>query len=244
VAEILSTALIRYDAYGRPQKRVSVVVDAKTRTLIATGDPKELQGASVIIEQLDASLGTQPARQMKVLQVKAGRVADLSSKVRQLYNDQIKTQPDLGLADALILDDTASNQLILAGSEEQIQLIERIVKELQNSQASEESRVTRIFDLAQSEDIQRLTSMVQGLYQEHWKTKEASDPPDAQIMPDSKNARLVVTGRTNHLAEIASILQQLTAPSTNNEVRETRVYDLNTSTAGELSTTVNMLYRE
>src|SRR5262249_20835159 len=41
VAEILATSLVRYDAYGKPQKRAAVSVDAKTRTLIVTGDPKE-----------------------------------------------------------------------------------------------------------------------------------------------------------------------------------------------------------
>ena len=69
VAQILDTSLVRYDAYGRTQKRVSVVTDAKTRTIIASGDPKELQSAAVIIEQLDASLGEQPERVMRVLAV-------------------------------------------------------------------------------------------------------------------------------------------------------------------------------
>jgi len=40
VAEILSTSLVRFDAYGRQQKRATVSVDTKTRTLIVTGDPK------------------------------------------------------------------------------------------------------------------------------------------------------------------------------------------------------------
>ena len=38
VSEILTSSLVRYDAYGRPQKRATVSVDVKTRTLIVTGD--------------------------------------------------------------------------------------------------------------------------------------------------------------------------------------------------------------
>ena len=49
VSEILTTSLVRYDAYGRPQKRATVSVDAKTRTLIVTGDPKELTSVATII---------------------------------------------------------------------------------------------------------------------------------------------------------------------------------------------------
>ena len=84
VVEILGTALVRYDAYGRPQKRVSVVTDPKTRTIIATGDPKELQSAAVIIEQLDTSLGAQAGRSMRVLAVKDRSVGELGSKVRSV----------------------------------------------------------------------------------------------------------------------------------------------------------------
>ena len=68
------------DAYGRPQKRASVVVDAKTRTLIATGDPKELQAASVIIDQIDA-LGVRGERKMKVVPVKGTRAADFATRL-------------------------------------------------------------------------------------------------------------------------------------------------------------------
>src|SRR6185436_8621150 len=122
VAEILSTALVRFDAYGRPQKRASVSVDAKSRTLIVTGDPKELQGVSVIIEQLDTSLGTQSERKMKVLSLKQGRAGEVLGKVRQLYNDQLTAQPELGTTDILLMDDSTSNQLILAGSDAQLNL--------------------------------------------------------------------------------------------------------------------------
>src|SRR6185369_9676176 len=105
VAEILSSAMVRFDAYGRPQKRASVSVDAKSRTLIVTGDPKELQGVSVIIEQLDTSLGAQPERKMKVVTVKQGKAGELSPRLRQLYADQLTAQPDLGTTEALILED-------------------------------------------------------------------------------------------------------------------------------------------
>ncbi|HYE30915.1 MAG TPA: secretin N-terminal domain-containing protein [Methylomirabilota bacterium] len=243
VAEILSSALIRYDAYGRPQKRVSVVVDGQTRTLIATGDAKELQGVSVIIEQLDASLGAQPARQMKVLQVKAPRLSEFSAKVRQLYADQIKTQPELTLADALILDDASSNQMILAGSEAQLALIEKIVTELQNTQASQEPRITQMIPVANAEDISRVMPTVQQLYQEHWKSKDANDPADAQLIADARNSRLIVTGRTNHVAAIARLVEQVSS-STNTEPRETRIYELKNSVAADLSTTLRAMYLE
>jgi type II secretion system protein D len=243
VSEILSTALVRYDAMGRPQKRVSVVVDAKSRTLIASGDPKELQSASVIIEQLD-SIGAQPERKMKVLPVKSGRSADLSTKLRQLYLDQVKSQPELTVTDALFMDDASSNQIIVAGNEVQMGLIEKILGQLQEHSVTQGPRETKIFEIGQAEEVTRLQTLVQRLYQDQWKSKEASDPPDAVIMPDSRNGRLIVTGKADHIREIEGIIAKVGSPWAAGAERETRVYDLNTTSAGELAVTVRTLYLE
>jgi len=244
VAEILQTALVRYDAYGRPQKRVSVSVDPKTRTIIATGDPKELQSASVIIEQLDSSLGTQAERQMKVVALGASRVSDISAKLRQLYADQIKSHPEMGTADALILDDATSNQIILAGSAPQLELLQKIVADLQSAFTSQGARETRMLSVARADDVTRLLPTVQQLYQERWRDKSPADPADAQILPDAKNSRFIVTARTNHIAEIQNILAKLQDGAAAPEPRDTRVYDLTTASALELSTTVKTLYQE
>ncbi len=135
--------------------------------LIATGDPKDLQGASVMIEQMD-SLGAQPERKMKVLPIKAGRVAELTSKVRQLYQDQAKNLPELGVSDAMFLEDPASNQMIVTGTDAQMKVIERIIQELQSSQAGLPARETAIYDLGSNDELQRLQPMVQQLYKDRW----------------------------------------------------------------------------
>ncbi len=242
VSQILSSALVRYDSYGRPQKRISVVADAKSRTLIATGDPKELQGLSVIIEQLD-SAGAQPERKMKVVQLKSGRAAEMSPQLRQLYNDQIKSQPDIGTTEILILEDTPSNQLIISATEAQLALLEKILGELQTAQANQPQRETKMIDVGQSDELQRLLPMVQQLYQDRWRDKGAGDPADAQIISDPKNARFIVTAKTNHIAEIEAIVAQLRAGITN-APRDTRIFDLTTASAVELAATLRSLYLE
>jgi len=243
VAEILSTALVRYDAYGRPQKRTTVSVDSKTRTLIVTGDPKELQGVSLIIEQLDQSLGTQDGRAMKVLSLAQGRAVTLVPKLRQLLADRIKSQPELGTDETLILEEPDSNQLILAGSPSQLAAVEQIVNELQTAQGAQAARETRFFDLGSAAELERLQPLVQQLYRIR-STNNPSDRPDAVFIPDTKNARLIVTARTNHLTEISRILTQLQGDQPILTARETRVIDLTTANAAELSTTVRTLYQE
>lgn len=241
VSEILTTSLVRYDAYGRPQKRATVSVDAKTRTLIVTGDPKELGSVATIIEQLDQSLGAQPDRKMKVLTLKQGKVAELVGKVRQLYNDQLTAQPDLATTDILMMEDVTSNQLLLAGNERQIALVEQILENLQAAAMTRGERETKFIEVGQVDELNRLMPLVQQLYQERWKHREAGDPADAFIMTDPKNGRFIVTGRTNHLGEIEKIVDQLRATEASTP-RDTRIYDLSTANAAELATTVRSLY--
>ena len=244
VAEILTSSLVRYDAYGRPQKRATVSVDAKTRTLIVTGDPKELQGVSLIIEQLDQSLGSQPERKTRVVTLRQGKAASMSTKVRQLYNDRVKSQPELGTSDLLILEETESNQLIVSGNDAQLQLVDQLVSELQSAQVIRAARETRLLDVGSIDELTRLQPLVQQLYMDRVKGRDTSDPADAQIISDPKNARFIVTGRSNHIAEIEGILAQLRGRDSQFEARETRIFDLATASAVELSGTVRTLYLE
>ncbi len=243
VAEILGTSLVRYDAFGRAQKRATVSVDAKTRTLIVTGDPKELQGVSLIIEQLDQSLGDQPERHMKVITLRQGRAATLVRRVRQLYADRIKSQPDLGTSEVLMIEEPESNQMILAGNDAQLKVVGQIVEELQSAQVSRAARETRMIEVGTVDELTRIQPLVQQLYTDRWKGRDASDPADAQIIADPKNARFIVSGRTNQLSEIAAIIDQLRAQSAA-AARETRIFELTTATAAELSATVRTLYQE
>jgi len=241
VSEILTSSLVRYDAYGRPQKRATVSVDVKTRTLIVTGDPKELSSVATIIEQLDQSLGAQPDRKMKVVTLKQGKVGELMAKVRQLYNDQLTAQPELSTTDMLMLEDAASNQLILAGSEKQLALVERILEDLQAAATARGERETKFIEVGQVEELSRLQPLVQQLYTERWKNRDSSDPADASIIIDSKNGRFIVTARTNHIAEIERIVVQLRTTELG-APRDTRIYDLSTANAAELAVTVKSLY--
>ena len=235
VMEIISTALVRYDAYGRQQKRVSVVVDAKSRTLIATGDPKELQGVSVIIEQID-SVGALPERTMKVIQIKNAAAAELTAKVRQLYQDQIKSQPELGVADALIMEDAASNQIITAGSEAQIKLIEQILSQLQDPNAAQLPRETRVYDL-NTTSAGELATTVRMLYDEQLKARPVPVANRAVVLPDVAANRLVVAGVSNELVAIDEIVKQL--DKVDAQTGRTRVFKLKTAEARQVASVLS-----
>jgi len=243
VAEVLTTALVRFDALGRAQKRVSVSVDEKTRTLIVTGDAKELAAVPAIIEQLDQSLGEQPTRKIQTVQLNSATPNTLLSQARKLYDDQIKTQPELTVSELLVMDDASGSQLILAGSDAQLKLFTRILDDLQKLQVTPGERVTKSFDLGPADEVTRLVPLVRSFYEEKWRTRPLSDPADATFLPDTRNGRVIVTGRTNHLVEIEALLGQLRDGAAM-EPRATRFFDLTSSDAGMLVATLRPLYLE
>ena len=243
VAEVLTTALVRFDAAGRAQKRVSVSVDAKTRTLIVTGDAKELAAVPAIIEQLDQSLGEQPARKIQTVQLSSATPNTLLSQARKLYDDQVRTQPELTVAELLVMDDATGSQLILAGNDAQLKLFTKILDDLQKLQPAPAERSTKSFDLGPADEVTRLLPLVRSLYEERWRTRPLSDPADATFLPDTRNGRVIVTARTNHLVEIEAILAQVRGPA-GTEVRETRFFDLTSGDAIGVAATLKTLYTE
>ena len=243
VAEVLTTALVRYDAAGRVQRRVTVSVDAKTRTLIVTGDAKELSAVPAIIEQLDQSLGEQPTRKIQVVQLSSTTPNTLLSQARKLYDDQVKNQPELTVAELLVMDDATGSQLILAGNDAQLKLFSRILDDLQKLQPAPADRTTKMFDLGPADEVIRLVPLVRSLYEERWRTRPLSDPADATFLPDTRNGRVIVTARTNHLVEIETILAQVRGPAAS-EVRETRFFDLTSGDALGVALTLKTLYTE
>ncbi len=234
VVEILGTALVRYDAYGRAQKRVSVVTDAKTRTIIATGDPRELQSAAVIIEQLDASLGEQPGRAMRVLAVKDRSAAELATKVRQIYLDRAGNEADLGTSEPLILDDATSNQIIIAGTEKQLSAIDEITQTLQKS-GEPGGRRARVFALERTS----AASLVTMLSQVYAKQVAGDEPSERVVVSVGGNDRaLVVEAPEATLARIDELVKGLDQPGPEgaNVIQTVR---LNKSRAEDMAESVN-----
>ena len=233
VAEILSTALVTYDSYGRPRKRVSVSVDPKSRTIIAAGDPKELQGVSVIIDQLDSTLGGQPERRMKVLPATMGKASELLTKVRAVYDDQVKAQPELAASDVLMLEDSASNQIILAGSDKQLKLIEDIAAQLETAAMAQDARETRVYELT-STAAPELATTVRALYQEAIKSHPTAPASQAMLLPDVNANRLIVLATTNDLKMIDDIIQKI--DKTEAQTGRTRVFKLKSAEAQQVAT--------
>ena len=78
---------------------ISAVSDPKSNTLIVSGEPEDLQAASVIIEQLD-NLTDKPDRAVQVFTLVNSTADTVSTQAKEVYLDQMKGKTELGDADA------------------------------------------------------------------------------------------------------------------------------------------------
>jgi type II secretory pathway component GspD/PulD (secretin) len=200
VASMLSSALTKLDAYGRAQPRVSVGADARNSMLIVSGEPKDLQAAAVIIEQMDAA-GATEQRQMRIIALKSGVASDVSTKLRQVLYGAVEREG--GAADALILGDDASNRLIITATEAHLKLIEEIVKQFQEG-GEGAGRQMRIIGL-QKQSAASVAAMISQLFSRQMQSSEAGVRLTVTASPDDRT--LVVDGPTQTFNEVEQLVK-------------------------------------
>ena len=89
--------------------------DPKSNSLIVSGEPEDLQAASVIVEQLD-NLTDKPNRAVQVFTLVNSPADVAATQAKEVYMDQMKGKTELGDADAMIMADASGNRLIVTAN--------------------------------------------------------------------------------------------------------------------------------
>jgi type II secretion system protein D len=231
-------------AQGRNARPASIVANATNTRLAVVGTPEQFEAIEQIVATIESERAPMP-RQTKIFEL--GRLTEVHRVLplaQQLYQTQIRSEPQAGPADAQMISDGWSGRLIVSARQDQMPAIEEIIQRLQRDLTAHSERETRTFELGSPQEVSRLLPLVQQLYQDELKDKGDSDPADARMLPDTQGGRLIVTARPSHLKQIETILSQLGGGGLRAEPRETRVYDLTSASAAELAMTVRTLYQE
>lgn len=89
-------------------------VDAKARTLMISGEAKDLQAAEQIVTQLDATTTREP-RDLQILNIPQGSASEAVARLRPLVIDQLKAAGNA--ADLILIpDDNQSGVLVTANA--------------------------------------------------------------------------------------------------------------------------------
>jgi type II secretory pathway component GspD/PulD (secretin) len=154
--------------------------------LIVSGPPKDIQSAAVIIEQLDGVPAKEP-RQMQIVALKSGVASEIATRVKMLYQDQVKGIQGGGIADAIVLGDDSSGRLIVTASETHMKLITDIIGKLEEA-GDASGRQLRVLVL-QRNSASSISQMLTNLFSRQVTSK---DPTDRLVLSPAADGRTIV----------------------------------------------------
>ena len=124
---------------------VKVLVDARSNSLVLSGEPDAVEAASKVITQLDTSADAQP-REMRVMELKQGDAAAIAALATPLVNEMLKSQRGPEFTPSVkIIADAAANRLIISGPRNELLAVNTIVEQL--DQAPEGAGGAKVFKL-------------------------------------------------------------------------------------------------
>lgn len=236
LARLLSDALVRPGYRPRNIPQFKVTVDPRTKDLILMGIPGDVEQATDIATQLDSN---QPAQRiLRMIPVKSSRPTEMAPKLRQVYQDQIKNQPGVGVAEAVIMGDDFNGRLIVTATETQLSLIEELTKKLDTDQPAQ--RTLRAFTLKSNRPTD-FAQKIRSLYQEQVKNQPGAAASEPLIMGDDVAGRLLVTATESQLKAIEDLVKQLDE-DTDHPTRQLKAITLKHASAASVATMVSQLF--
>ncbi len=210
--EDTSNSFMRYYRFSRYRpsnapKQFNASADASTRTVIVSGEPKDVLAAASIIEQLDQPTDAAP-RKMRVIEVGPGEANEVAQQVRSLFEDQARTRPGLRENDILVMDGSNGDRIIVSGNDEQLAVVDEIVKTISPEEAPAVARETKVYDI-KAGDADDIGDVVRDLYAKQLKSRKTRPEAEALILDDRSTNRLIVSAIPEEMKAIDSIITQL-----------------------------------
>ncbi len=208
LAGVIGEAVAKLDAKGRRQKSLLVAADARTRSLIISGSPADIQIAASLIEKLDTQ-APQPTDELRIFELKNARAEEIAGTIRealpgkQVGYDSRRKRPIIEKR-AKITPDRVTNRLIVSAPADEMADVEKLLGVLDRAGVS--AGETRIFPLKVA-DAQQLTDVIANAVvtvDERGRAKKS-----LAVTADARTNSLIVTGPAGDIQAAARLIEQL-----------------------------------
>jgi type II secretion system protein D len=199
------------DPAAKDEDRVILAADARTNALIVSTSPKSFS----ILESMLKALDTEQANStvgLHVVPVTGANVEQLAPKIDKLMKERIAASQRSGevrspLDTFSIESDVASNLLIVASSEENLQLVKELVKTLSEGSAVIAGAArTDVIQLKSGRASDVATTLRQ-LYVDKENAKRGTD--SVGVLPNERLNALVVTGTDSDIEQMRALVTRL-----------------------------------
>lgn len=236
MANVLNRYLNTYREKRRGGPNPSVFVDGHNNSLVVCGTKGDIEQASALIEQIDINQDREP-RIVKVFSAKSSDPYELMNRLRLIYNDQLKSKPEVGAPDAVFLPDYSANSITVAASESHMELLEELLELLLGESASANSEFRQFLLKGTSPD------MVQNALQMIFNRETRARGARPWVYPDWRGNKIFVYGRPSDIAKAEQIISELDGATAEN-VREMKIFTVKAQDMWTFSEQVQQLYRD
>ncbi|MEX0742395.1 MAG: secretin N-terminal domain-containing protein, partial [Phycisphaeraceae bacterium] len=226
------------DRRGRVQARVSVGADARSNTVIVSGERDDLQAAAMIIEQLDGIV-EQADRDLRIFELQSeGKADELAQQTQELYLDQLKTRVEPGVGDARFIADPDTNRLIVTAEVSHLEIIQQIIEKLDAS-GEKSGRQMRV--LAVNGSAGALVGVISQMMADRVEAPTVAERLIVSAGPDDRS--LVIHAPRNTIERVEELVQSLDDPERSHGLA-IRSYFVPEGDVAELAPTLARLFSE
>ena len=222
------------EAQANPQSAPKLIADASGKQIIVLASAEDMARVTNLVQQLDNASTSATARQFRSVELYSRNTSELTPLVQQLYQEQLKGQPEPAGGPATLLAEPKQNKIMVSGSEKEIARVEAIVRQLDpegKRGAKDETRVIRL-KTAVAGDLAGLVDK-----------SLTAQGQQVKVLVDARSNSLVVTGEAGAVEAAAQIIGQL---DTQSDVgpRELRLIELKSADANTARPMVTTLFTD
>ncbi len=199
------------DPSAKDEDRLIIAADARTNSLVVSTSPKSFSILEAMLKALDTEQANSTVG-LHVVPVTGANVAQLAPKIDKLMKERIAASQRSGevrspMDTFSIESDVASNLLIVASSDENLQLVKELVKTLsEGSLAIAGAARTDVIQL-KSGRASDVAATIRQLYVEKENQKRGTD--SVGVLPNERLNALVVTGTDTDIEQMRSLVARL-----------------------------------
>lgn len=236
LASVVRQSVTRRDERGRASTSINVSADARTNSLIVSGDAADLQTVAALLEQLDTDQPQAEAREFRVVQLDQGEAREVARALTNLFFEQVgRGEPQR----VRIESDRQSNSLMIAAPPDDWPTIQKLLTELNQGGAGADGPAVRLFTLESADAQQLARVLIESLSRrDEWGRVRHT----LSVVPDSRTNTLVVSADAEYMAEVERLVEQLDAGAAT-EPRQVRVFSLKAGDAWEVSRSLTQALR-
>lgn len=211
----------RADAASRSGQRGSVRLaitgDRRSGTLVVAAADEDFETIRALAEQFDSPAATKDT-QLRIIQLEHAKASDLDSTVQSLVSEMswertsrwrsgMNEQEEQLFASS----NTRTNSIVLLGSAGAIEIMERIVKELDRPEADQARMIVRVVRVEQG-DIQAIARVVREVMRSstntwYWWNQPSDD--DVRVEVDARRGLVMLIGKQPKVEQAVTYVEEL-----------------------------------